>query len=247
MNLEYCRACKSLSSHRNWSCVFFTVNYLKFYYRTAGCLHDTVEGPASGLSRKAKYRPDLYGRPLSGVALLHSGIATSWAFPSSRIRFVLSSGPQWQEWAQEVVSKTEHALGSGKESVGGGEGESVPGSEVEAPEAPPCWPLRFWTFLLSSFRSTLSARRSLSSRCTLPWRASNSLSRTAFCYNKDFYRLSEALIYYLTVTKLLNWDKEGIIFVNVIWIKSVKNPTAASPLLPCPEVSCCCFPTWTDT
>lgn len=51
-----------------------------------------------------------------------------------------STGPQWQEWEQEVVSGTGQVLGSSRESVGGGEGESVPGSEAAAaaPAVPSC-------------------------------------------------------------------------------------------------------------
>lgn len=52
-----------------------------------------------------------------------------------------SSGSQWQEWEQEeVLSGTGRSLGSklasSRESVGGGEGESVPGSEVGASAVP---------------------------------------------------------------------------------------------------------------
>lgn len=116
------------------------------------------------------------------AASLHSCAATGRAFASSSRAPVSSCGSQWQDWEQGVVvSGTGWLLGSGKESVGGGEGDSVPGSEVGAPAVPPSWPLRFWTFLLSSFRSTLSARRSFSSRWTLPWSASNSRSREDFC------------------------------------------------------------------
>lgn len=111
------------------------------------------------------------------AALLHSCAAMAWA-PSSRVS-VSSSGSQWQDWEQGAVSG--RLLGSCKESVGGGEGESVPGSEVGAPVVPLCGSLRFWTFLLSSLRSTLRARRSFSSRWTLPWSASNSRSCTDFC------------------------------------------------------------------
>lgn len=120
------------------------------------------------------------GERRRGAALLHSCAAMGWAVAPSSRASVSSSGSQWQDWEQGVGSGTGWLLGSSRESVGGGEGESVPGSEVGAPVAPLWGSLRFWTFLLSSLRSTLSARRSFSSRWTLPWSASKSRSRTDF-------------------------------------------------------------------
>lgn len=56
---------------------------------------------------------------------------------------VSSSGSQWQDWEQGGLSGTGWLLGSSKESVGGGDGESVPGSEVGAFAVPLCGSLRF--------------------------------------------------------------------------------------------------------
>lgn len=84
----------------------------------------------------------------------------------------------WRDCEQGTVSGTEGLLGSSEVSVGGGEGESLPRSETGGSAAPSL--LRLWTFLLSSLRSTLSARRSFSSRWTFPCRASNSRSCTDF-------------------------------------------------------------------
>lgn len=85
------------------------------------------------------------------------------------------------------MSGTEGPLGSSEESVGGGEGESLPRSETGVSAAPSL--LRLWTFLLSSLRSALSARRSFSSRCTFPCRASNSRSCTDFWTGKRHRRV----------------------------------------------------------
>lgn len=63
-------------------------------------------------------------------------------FASSSRVSVSSCGSQGQEWEQEeveavVVSGAGQVPGSSRESVGGGEGESVPGLEVGAPSVPP--------------------------------------------------------------------------------------------------------------
>lgn len=113
-----------------------------------------------------------------GVAPVHSGAGSGWEW-ASPCR-VSVCGSQWHEWEQEVLSAAGQAPGSGTESVGGGDGESVPGSEAGAPAVPPGCPPSSCTFFFSSFRSTFSARRSFSSRCTLPCSASKSRSRTAF-------------------------------------------------------------------
>lgn len=104
--------------------------------------------------------------------------------PSSSVPLSSCCSP-WQDCEQGTVSRTGWLLGSSRESVGGGEGESVPGSETGGSAAPSSGALlRLRTFLLSSLRSTLSARRSLSSRWTFPCRASKSWSRTDFWTGK---------------------------------------------------------------
>lgn len=109
----------------------------------------------------------------------YSWVATGAAFVSCESASAFAAWSQWQEWEQEPDSGglLNTRPGSSSESVGGGEGESVPGSSQGSP-------LKFWTFLLSSLRSTFSARRSLSSLWTLPWSASKSRSWTDFCNEK---------------------------------------------------------------
>ena len=96
---------------------------------------------------------------------------------SSRL-FVSISGPQWHACEQAAESCEGAAAAASllwSKSIGGGEGESA-----SAGGASSSGPPRVCTFLLSSLRSTFNARRSFSSRCTLPWRPSKSRSRTVF-------------------------------------------------------------------
>lgn len=78
------------------------------------------------------------------AAPLHSCAATGRASaPSSKVS-ASSCGSQWQDCGQGVVVSGAGWLpGSDKESVGGGEGESVPGSEEGVAAVPPCGSLRF--------------------------------------------------------------------------------------------------------
>lgn len=62
--------------------------------------------------------------------------------PSSRVPVSASEAP-WQGWEQGSVSETGWMLGSSEESVGGGDGESVPGSEAGFSVLPPCASQRF--------------------------------------------------------------------------------------------------------
>lgn len=110
---------------------------------------------------------------------LHSCVEVGGpAAPSTSVS-VSGCWSQWQDWEQGAVSGTGWPLGSSRESVGGGEGELVPETGVSAAPSSGAL-LRLRTFLLSSLRSTLSARRSFSSRWTFPWRASKSRSCTDF-------------------------------------------------------------------
>lgn len=154
--------------------------------------------------------------------LLHSWAVTGWALASSSRASVSSSGSQRQEWEQAVVSETGQVPGSSRESVGGGEGESDLGL-VAPPAALLCWPPRFWTFLLSSFRSTFSARRSFSSRWTLPWSASNSLSRTDFCKTNTDCANVQCCAFVMYLSYRTHFEKQRIKKVPILIIQNITS------------------------